>query len=177
MGEGLQPRGASLRSMARSARLHVIRLVPACPLAETHGRQSSRPNRSRGTRGQVTTATPAGLDFRAARAAGEGFVDTMSTGSHASMRCLESVERASIRMPPEIAVPGGRLCDSLEKTPPDTDGHVEPVVIPNLAGTVARSTPKKYPHHLAVMGVTIMQPGFRHRCGCCRPHPCRDPAA
>ena len=48
---------------------------------------SGDPSRtSRVFAGQVTTATPAGLDFRAAEAAGEGFADAMSAQSDSSMR-------------------------------------------------------------------------------------------
>ena len=43
------------------------------------------PDRNRGSLRQVTTATPAGLDFRATGVADEGCVDTMSTESPCSI--------------------------------------------------------------------------------------------
>ena len=43
------------------------------------------PDRSRGPKRQVTTATPAGLDFRATGVADEGCADTMSTESACSI--------------------------------------------------------------------------------------------
>ena len=45
----------------------------------------TRPDRSRENSRQVTTATPAGLDFRATGVADEGCVDTMSTESPCSI--------------------------------------------------------------------------------------------
>jgi len=42
-------------------------------------------NQSSAATRQVTTATPAMLDFRVPKGAVEGFVDAMSTGSAASM--------------------------------------------------------------------------------------------
>ncbi len=43
------------------------------------------PDRNRGSLRQVTTATPAGLDFRATGVADEGCADTMSTESACSI--------------------------------------------------------------------------------------------
>lgn len=48
------------------------------------------PDRSRGSTRQVTTATPAGLDFRATGAADEGCADTMSTESDCSIALRSS---------------------------------------------------------------------------------------
>jgi hypothetical protein len=48
------------------------------------------PDRSRGSTRQVTTATPAGLDFRATGAADEGCADTMSTESACSIALRSS---------------------------------------------------------------------------------------
>lgn len=45
----------------------------------TQGCKEQPSRRRRETRRQVTTATPAGLDFRAVGAADEGFVNAMST--------------------------------------------------------------------------------------------------
>lgn len=83
--EGPTPCGVGLRSMGsnREAAIHVH--ASARRSTVTHGCQSSQPGRSRETRGQVSTATPAALDFRTAEAVDEGLVDAMSTGSLLSM--------------------------------------------------------------------------------------------
>jgi hypothetical protein len=47
--------------------------------------EMARLNRSSTSTRQVTTATPAMLDFRETEISIEGFVDAMSTGSHRSM--------------------------------------------------------------------------------------------
>jgi hypothetical protein len=47
--------------------------------------EMARLNRSSASTRQVTTATPAMLDFRETEISIEGFVDPMSTGSHRSM--------------------------------------------------------------------------------------------
>jgi len=47
--------------------------------------EMARLNRSSASTRQVTTATPAMLDFRETGISIEGFVDAMSTGSHRSM--------------------------------------------------------------------------------------------
>ena len=51
-------------------------------------------DRSRALKRQVTTATPAGLDFRATGVADEGFADTMSTGSPCSIAPCLSADQA-----------------------------------------------------------------------------------
>ena len=85
--EGPVPCGKDLRSVAGDPgavdHVHASARRPT----GTHGCQGSHPGRSRGTRGQVSTATPAKLDFRAAAAADEGFMDAMSMGSDRSMAC------------------------------------------------------------------------------------------
>jgi hypothetical protein len=47
--------------------------------------EMARLNRSSASTRQVTTATPAMLDFRETEISIEGFVNAMSTGSHRSM--------------------------------------------------------------------------------------------
>ena len=54
----------------------------------------ARPDRSRALKRQVTTATPAGLDFRATGVADEGFADTMSTESPCSIAQCILVDQA-----------------------------------------------------------------------------------
>lgn len=56
------------------------------------------PDRSRGSTRQVTTATPAKLDFRVAEATDEGCVDAMSTESSCS------IAAGSMRLKPATGV-------------------------------------------------------------------------
>jgi hypothetical protein len=56
------------------------------------------PDRSRGSTRQVTTATPAGLDFSATGAADEGCADTMSTESACSIAPRSSGLKATRRI-------------------------------------------------------------------------------
>ena len=63
------PCGKGPCSMARRGEAARHRERSALTPTDTLGSRSSRPGKSQGTRGQVTTATPAGLDFGAAEAA------------------------------------------------------------------------------------------------------------
>lgn len=86
--EGPTPCGVGLRSTGGSREATIYVQASARRPTGSQGCGGSHPGRGRGTRGQVSTATPAKLDFRAAGAADEGLVNAMSTGSRSSMRVL-----------------------------------------------------------------------------------------
>jgi len=66
---------------------------------KSHSHGDGRSDRSRALERQVTTATPARLDFRATEAAGEGCADTMSTKALAVLRPPMQVSRPESRLP------------------------------------------------------------------------------
>jgi len=75
--------------------------------------EMARLNRSSASTRQVTTATPAMLDFRETEISIEGFVDAMSTGSHRSMARVGDVAQGGFvafgLMPCSIGEKTGRL--------------------------------------------------------------------